>query len=226
MHSFLYYLERGWKLTRIQLIFLIIVVFFVAGCGADSFVLQGEDVFHDEFNPGQTGHWLIEGDDIGRAAVIGEQLLIEIDAPQILHYSTLDEPTFSDFILQVEVTQIAGDLESSSGIIFRMQSPEQFYRFDITSNGLFIVERRNAGGSWTRFIEDWTESTAIIQGLNNTNRLKVKAIGSNLTFYINDSMVLQASDSSYPTGKIALNAGTFGMTGLQVAFDNVVVMNP
>jgi hypothetical protein len=201
-------------------------LFFLASCDAGAQVSLENATFHDEFVPGQTGNWLVEGDELGRAAIIDERLNIEVDSPQMIHYVTLEEPAFDDFILQVDVTQVAGDLESSSGLLFRMQAPDQFYRFDITGNGMYLIERHNADGSRTRFLEDWTETTAIKTGLHVTNQLKVKAEGPNLAFYVNDQMLLQATDGSYVTGRIAMSAGTFGKPGNHVTFDNVIVTRP
>lgn len=211
-------------MRRALSVFLFLLL--LAACGSDSDSMSAELLFHDEFVSGETGNWLMEGDDVGRAAIIGEQLFIEIDEPQTIHYVTLQEPAFDDFALELDATQIAGDLESSFGVLFRLQEPGQFYRFEITGNGLFMVERHDSDGSWTRFIEAWEESEAIIQGLNAVNRLKVVAVDSTLSFYANDTLLLQATDSSYVGGSIALDAGTFGRPGLQVVFDNVVVSNP
>jgi hypothetical protein len=211
---------------RVQLGFIVLSFLLLSACDISTEVSLDNAIFHDQFVPGQTGNWLVEGDESGRAAIIDEQLNIEVDAPQLIHYVTLDEPSFDDFILQVDVTRVAGELESSSGVLFRMQAAQQFYRFDITGNGFYLIERRNVDGSWTRFLEDWTESAAINTGLNATNRLKVKAEGPNLAFYVNDQMLLQATDASYVTGKIALAAGTFGRPGTHVAFDNVIVTRP
>jgi hypothetical protein len=212
---------------RFFLPFALCLLLFLSACGNDRVVLEGPDViFADAFAAGQTGDWLVEGDDAGRTAVLNEQLVISIEEPNLLQYSTLAEPIFADFALEVDATQLAGDLESSYGLLFRMQNPDQFYRFDITGNGLYVVERHNGDGTWTRFLDDWTESEAIKQGLSVTNRLKVVAQGPVLSFYVNDQMLNQFKDASYATGQIALDAGTFGRGGLQVAFDNVVVRNP
>jgi len=211
---------------RVQLGFIILSFLVLSACNASPEISLTDAIFHDEFVPGQTGNWLVEGDDLGRAAIIAEQLNIEVDAPQLIHYVTLDEPAFDDFIMQVDVTWVDGELESTSGILFRIQTPEQFYRFDITGNGMYLIQRRNADGSWTRFLEDWTESTAIKTGLRVTNQIKVKAEGPKLAFYVNDQMLLQATDASYAAGKIALAAGTFGRPGTHVAFDNVIVTRP
>ncbi len=215
----------SWRVCRF---FLLISSFlFLAACGNDRVILNGADVlFSDAFIAGETGKWQVEGDDAGRTAVLNERLVIEIDEPNLLQYTALVEPTFNDFILEVDISQLAGSPESSYGVLFRMENSDRFYRFDITGNGLYVMERHNSDGTWTRFISDWTESEAIKQGLTATNRLRVEARGPLLTFYVNDQLLQQVNDGSYAGGKIALDAGTFGYTDLQVAFDNVVVRQP
>jgi hypothetical protein len=199
----------------------------LAACSGNSRPGPGDDLlFQDEFVPGQTGAWLLEADDAARSVVVDGQLQIGIDAPQIIHYATLAEPAFADFALEVDVTQVSGDLQSSADILFRMQGPAEFYRFGITGNGLWIAEKHNPGGSWSRFLDDWTESAAITQGHLATNRLRIVADGSTLSFYANATLLSQLSDAAYPSGKIALAAGTFGRPGLIVNFDNLVVTEP
>ncbi len=104
-----------------------------------------------------------------------------------------------------------------------MQDDQQFYRFDITGNGLYVIERRNSDGTWTRLVPDWTPTTALNQGLNVVNRLKVIAAGPDLTFYANDVLLTQLSDPTFNSGGIALDAATFGGGNLQVSFDNLAV---
>lgn len=185
--------------------------------------LDGDILFRDDFAPGSLGAWLLEGDELGRTAVINDELVIAINAPNTLQYAMLSEPTFSDFSLEVDARQIAGDPESSFGILARMPDMEQFYRFSITGSGLYMVERRSVGGTWNQFLLDWTATPAINQGLSAVNRLKLVANGAILSFYVNDVLLYQMDDVMYPTGHIALNGGTFGQPGLQVAFDNLVV---
>lgn len=168
----------------------------------------------------------MEGDNLGRTAIVDERLVIELDSSNIMQFATLSDVTFSNFALEVDVRQLKGDLGNSFGVLFRMQDAGQFYRFDITGNGLYMIERRNADGTWTRFVDDWTESPAINQGHNVTNRLRVEAIGRNIILSINDIVVQQISDNLYTSGAIALDAGTFVQPEMQVAFDNVVVRQP
>lgn len=186
-------------------------------------VVSSSGTYEDGFVPGQTGNWIFEQDESGSTAIVNEQLVITIAAPNTIQYSTLADKTFGDFALEVDAWQRSGPPESSYGILFRLQDAQQFYRFEITGSGLYMVERRNGNGTWTRLVPDWTLSTAINQGLNVANRLKIIAAGSNLTFYANDILLTQVTDPGFTDGSIALDAGTFGGGNQQVSFDNLSI---
>ncbi len=204
----------------VKFCWFVVVLQMLTACsgGADTAVL-----FRDEFVVGQSGNWITEGDVVGKTAVIEERLLIQIDQPNTLQFATLEDPLFTDFDLTVDARLLAGDVASSYGVLFRMQDLQQFYRFEVTGTGLYVIERRNVDGTWLRFVQDWTASPALNQGLTTTNQLRVVAYGSLLTFYANGILLQQVQDSQFKAGAIALDAGTFGQGGLQVVFDNVVV---
>ena len=202
------------------------LLFFLAACDGS---VPGTDpnlLFSDNFAPGEVGDWQIEGDAAGQTTLLNENLVIEIHEPNLMQFSTLTTPGFTDFVLEVDARQLQGDLQSSFGILFRMQNPNQFYRYEITGNGMYMLERHNGDGTWSRFVEDWQETAAIKQGVNQVNRLKVTAIGPNISIFVNDTLLFQAADSAYTSGTIALDAGTFTQPGLQVAFDNLKVRQP
>lgn len=202
----------------------------LAGCARATLqpaVEFDEDVlYHDEFVPDRMGEWQFEGDSAGRTTIINEQMVIELSAPHLLQFTTLNNLTFADFALEVDARQVGGDLQNSYGVLFRMQDPQRFYRFEVTGNGLYMLERRNADGTWTRFLEDWVPSPAINQGINASNRLQVVAQGPLLSAYVNEVLVQEVNDDLYPAGAIALDAGTFNQPAIQVAFDNLVVRQP
>ncbi|MFO7539253.1 MAG: family 16 glycoside hydrolase [Chloroflexota bacterium] len=183
-------------------------------------------LFQEQFAPTQITNWLLEGDAQGRTLIMNEQLVIQVDATNTMQYATLSEPTFSDFVLEVEARLLSGPEESSYGVLFRQDEEGRFYRFQITGTGLYILERRNEDGSWTRLTEGWTASEAIKQGENVVNRLRVEAVGSWLAVYANDELLREVNDTAYVSGTIALDAGTFGRPGVQVAFDNITVRQP
>lgn len=212
-------------------LFLVAAVLVVSGCNsADSTTGQVQRdasiLFSDDFSAGSGGDWFTEADDQGQTAVLNESMIVEIGQANTIQFTELREPIFDDFVLEVEATQLAGDLESSYGLLFRMRSPEEFYRFEITGDGRYMIERHNADGTWTRYLDDWLVADSIKQGHNETNTLGVVADGPLLIFSINGQPVQQLTDPAYASGTIALSGGTFGQPGLSVAFDNLVVRQP
>lgn len=194
-----------------------------ATAGSPAAPVAADGPYLDEFIPGRTGNWLLEGDALGSTAIVNEQLVITVAAPNTIQYTALPDYTFADFVLEVDVWQRAGPLDSSYGVLFRMVDGQQFYRFEINGNGQYLIERRDADGVWTRLVPDWTASPALNSGLNVANRLKVIAAGSDLTFYANDILLTQLSDTTYAGGLIALDAGTLAGVDLQVSFDNLII---
>lgn len=203
----------------------------LAACNASPFSpgsisLPEGVLFSDQFVPGETGRWRLEGDQNAWATLQDEQLVITVEAPETVQYATLDGESFSNFVLDVQGTILAGEPQNSYGVLFRMAGPNQFYRFEITGSGLFTVERQDGPGNWTRLTSGWVDSTAIAQGVGERNRLRISAVGDQLTFTVNDQLLLELTDATYLQGNIALDAGTFDRPGIQVAFDNLVIAQP
>lgn len=215
-------------LPRRLALFVFPLLLFLTSCSllGDGRLVSGSTIFEEEFTTGQTGTWLLEGDTAAQSTIVQESLRISVSEPRTVQYSALQEPLFDDFILEVDVTQLDGSLSSSYGVLFRLQNPNQFYRFEITGNGLYVVEKSLGEEQWQRFTDGWVESPFIIQGLNKTNRIKVEAVGSQLKFFINERQVEVFADTTYTGGQIALDAGTFNQGGVTASFDNLVVRQP
>lgn len=212
--------------TTSKLLTLCLALFTLAGCN----LLQdgpapgrGTIIFQEQFNAGQTGDWFTEVDAQGQSIITDNRLVIRVDAPQTSQYATLQTPILEDFDLEVDATLLEGSLASSYGILFRLQNSNEFYRFVITGDGQFVVEKRLSSGEWERLMADWQPSDLINIGYNVSNRLRVVADGVNFYFYINGELVAQANDATHGRGLIALDAGTFNQPGLRVAFDNLTI---
>jgi hypothetical protein len=202
------------------------------GCGEpSSFLSETRSTSHqsgeftESFVPGQISNWVFEEDDLGSTTIINDQLVISVNTPNTIQFTMLAEPTFSNFLLEVEAWQRSGSTESSYGVLFRAQDNFQFYRFAVTGTGLFMVERHNADGSWTRLVPEWTPTAALNKGLNVPNRLKIIASGPEMAFYVNDILLTQVTDDRYNSGTIGLDAGTFTGGSVQVSFDNLRIVS-
>lgn len=183
-------------------------------------------LFEDDFSDPLAANWHLEGDEQGQAEIVDGKLMVHVRAPATAQYVTLEGQVFTDFLVDVEATQVAGQVGASYGILVRMPAPGQFYRFEVTSGGEYVIERHDGAGSWERLTDGWQRSPAILQGLNETNRLRVSATGSTLSFYANETLLVQVIDQTYDRGAVALDAGTFNQSEMQVAFDNVILRQP
>jgi hypothetical protein len=208
-------------------VFLILAISLIS-CSDMQVKIPGlsKPILREEFVLGETGPWLLESDELGSTMIVPEQLLIEVNNPQMAQFATLTEPAFDDFSLEVEGRILAGSLHSSYGVLFRMQNPQQFYRFEITGDGTYILERHDANGREPLIMRDWRDSDSINQGLNVINRLEIVVQGPNISLLVNDVLLEQITDDEYSSGYIGLDAGTFDIAPLQVAFDNLVIRPP
>ena len=206
----------------------LLLLLIVTACSDMQLRIPGieQPLYRDEFVPGQTGNWSLESDEAGSTTIVPEQLIIEINSPELVQYAKLKEPRFSDFVLEVDGRILSGSPQSSYGVLFRMQNPGQFYRFEITGDGTFTLERHDSNGTRTLFFGDWRDSPAISQGLNTNNHLRIDANGAEIILSVNEVELAKVSDETYLEGNIALDAGTFTYSPLQVAFDNLIIFPP
>ncbi|HSH01726.1 MAG TPA: family 16 glycoside hydrolase [Anaerolineae bacterium] len=218
-------LGGGYRLMIMSLGLWVMLV----GCQAAPIILPQVDesvIFEEQFIVGQTGPWLLETDNLGQTAVVDNAMLIRVNEPYTVQYSTLSDPSFDDFILDVDVMQLSGSLESSYGVLFRVQDTRHFYRFSITSKGFYVVERHTELAGWERLTGGWESNPNINRGLRVLNKLRIAATGNLMLFSVNGKLLTQIDDPSFNEGQIALSAGTFAEGDLEVTFDNVVVRKP
>lgn len=151
-----------------------------------------------------------------------------VKSPDLFIWTTAGE-NFADGVYEVEATPVEGPLDNSYGMIFRVDDDnDDFYVFKVSSDGFVWIGRVRNGGSGERqaIIGNWWfESDAVRQGLNVTNRLRVRAEGANMIFFVNDREVGRVTDDAFQRGDIGLMVETFGVGGVRVHFDNFSV-NP
>ena len=108
--------------------------------------------------------------------------------------------------------------------LFTAKVFDQFYDFEITSQGLFFFRRHdaNGGGNYVSLISA-TSTPAIAHG-SATNTLLMIVNNGDFTFFINGVFVSEAKDSTYNTGQIGFVAGTLSpVTSADASFSNLTV---
>ncbi|MGQ9785948.1 MAG: FHA domain-containing protein [Anaerolineae bacterium] len=129
----------------------------------------------------------------------------------------------ADFQLEVEATQESGPNNNGYGILFRFQDRENYYRFDISGEGYFLLSKFSHG-EWSTLIP-WTPSPVLNVG-QATNRLMVEALGTRIRVFANGAELGQVTDDSLSHGNFGVFANTFSEPGLVVSFDNIKLWVP
>ena len=175
--------------------------------------------FRDDFaNPGSG--WTTTDADQLRIAYQDGALHFQVDAPDAAAWAVAGKRA-TDFILDVDATQVEGPDNNHYGVVVRYADAKNFYRLDISGDGYYSIQRYK-DGEWVLLI-NWLESTAIEQGATS-NHLRVIAEGPQLTWIVNGTLVAQIEDADILSGDIGLTAGTFpDEPGVHVAFDNLEV---
>ena len=113
--------------------------------------------------------------------------------------------SYDNAAFQVDVSLLSGN---DAGLIFRAND-QQYYDFEITSQGEFFFRRHDANASsetYTYLIQD-TRSNAIALG-NQQNTLLVIASDSDFKLFINNVFVGEQQDSTYTSGLVGFVIGT------------------
>jgi|GEM_PF-2189433 len=177
--------------------------------------------FSDEFRR-DNGEWFTESDDDVAYEYAGRTLHIIVNSENRLGWtfnSTIDELAPVDYLVEVDVEQVAGPDDAELGLIFRFVDEENFYFFAVSNLGNYSLWKL-VDNEWEALL-DWTETDALQTDAEAINRLSVLTEGSQITLLANDVALAQVEDDTFATGTVGLMVGTFDEIGVDVAFDNL-----
>ncbi len=183
---------------------------------------EGTQPFEDQFTSA-SGGWTLARGSQADIAIGGGRLTITVKQPDSIAWSVASGRMFDNFVLEVDAVPLAGPADNDYGVVVRHVDEDNFYRFDISGDGYYNVQKR-VKGQWQPLVRDWTASGAIHKG-STANHLRVICAGNAMSFYANGALLAQVVDDLFPRGEIGLLAGTLSEPGVQVAFSHLRV-NP
>lgn len=128
--------------------------------------------------------------------------------------------------IEVDATKTAGPDNNDFGIICNYQDVENFYVGLISSDGYAVIGKVEAGTS--TYIS--SEQMVSVSGINSgsaTNHIRFDCNNGELTLYANGNQVAYvAYDGSFTSGDVGLQVGTFDEGGVDMLFDNFLVLKP
>jgi hypothetical protein len=182
----------------------------------------GDTLFFDDFSSRSTG-WNRFTSAEGTMDYDGNSYRFLVNALQSNFWSTPGK-SFRDVRLEVDVAKLSGPDENRFGLLCRFIE-DNYYFFMVSSDGYYTIGKYIGGNVIQLGQSEMQYNETIHTGLA-VNHLRADCIGSRLTFYINGNPVAQALDADFAEGDVGLLAGTFAEPGVDVIFDNFVVLQP
>jgi len=215
-----------------RLFFLFIVLLFMASLACQvslpitttptPVARAGDTLFFDDFTKPSTG-WKRFTSAEGTMDYDGNGYRFLVNALQANFWSTPGK-SFKDVRMEVDVAKLSGPDENRIGLLCRF-TEGNYYFFMVSSDGYYTIGKYIGGNAIQLGQTEMQYNEAIHTGLA-INHLRADCVGNTFTLYVNGSPVAQAQDSDFAEGDVGLLAGTFSQPGVDVIFDNFVVLQP
>ena len=127
--------------------------------------------------------------------------------------------------IEVDATKIGGPDDNDFGIICDYQDIENFHVGLISSDGYAVIAKLQ-DQAWEYLSSDGMEAVGDINQGSATNHIRFDCNQGNLTLYVNGNQIASAFDNTFIGGDVGLQVGTFDTGGVDILFDNFVVMKP
>jgi hypothetical protein len=183
---------------------------------------SGSVLYQDDFSSSATG-WDRLTSAEGVMDYDGGGYRILVNALQVSFWST-PHKNLSDVRMEVDMGKLAGPDENRIGLICRYTGSD-YYFFMITSDGYYAIGKF-IGGQMTQLGQSEMQYSENIRKGVTVNHLRGDCVGNTLTLYVNGFQIAQAQDSTLTAGDVGLMAGTFAQPGVDIIFDNFVVLQP
>lgn len=185
--------------------------------------IPGSVLFQDDFST-KENNWKTWNQENAFVDYQADGLYFLINEP---YYDYWSKPgfKFSDVMIQTDAIKVGGPNNNSYGVICRMVDEENFYAFIISSDGyagiLKVIE-----GKYELLNNNSMEFFAEIVAGDAVNQLTAVCDNNQLSLAINGKIALQVEDTSFSTGDVGFLVGTFAEPGVEILFDNLVVLQP
>jgi len=131
----------------------------------------------------------------------------------------------ADVVVNVDARETAGPDDNLYGVICRYQDKNNFYRLVIAGNGYAGITKRKNGIVTIISAPKLTRSPTVNRG-QASNHIKAICQGNQLSLYVNNQLVAQAKDNSFPGGDVGLLASAGKHRGVEIHFTQFVVTKP
>jgi len=148
-------------------------------------VAEGGVLYQTDFNETAVEEWAITNDGTLQTFISNGELVVDVNSfGDRAGFSDLNL-SFTDFVLEVDARKVAGPDDNGILVIFRLQDLDNYYRFDISSDGFYSLSALIAGQPQT-ISEFHVEPSITADGVN---KIRVEAVGTTFRFFVNGNQV-------------------------------------
>lgn len=180
---------------------------------------QGDIILQDNFDDPNT--WLLGSTSSGNISLGVNELTIAIAEPGAYEYSIRSEPLLGDFYIEITTSATLCRGEDQYGLLLRMSSPGNFYRYALSCDGRVRLDRVIQGSATSP--QPWIQNSAIPPGAPVPARLEVRLQGNEMDFFVNDQYQFTVNDPALQIGNIGVFARSVGDNAVTVNFSDLIV---
>ncbi|HEX2979008.1 MAG TPA: hypothetical protein VHO48_01970 [Anaerolineaceae bacterium] len=182
----------------------------------------GEPTWRDTMDEGR--NWPLDDDDFTSVDVNNGALVMT--AVGDLDGWRLSVPTTKDAYMEASVKTGTCSGTDHYGIIFRVPNKTKAdagYLFGFTCDGQYSL--RKWDGKTMSWLVKWTASQNILTGSNQTNRMGIMAVGSQMALYANGNLLTTVQDGSYSEGSFGMFVGSDVTDDFTIYVDEMAYWN-
>ena len=179
----------------------------------------GALIFEDDFQ--DSSLWTLTNGPRGSAALGVDEMTIVLNQEGAYVATTRLEPVLDDFYLEVNVRANLCAGFDEFGVLLRMASQGDFYRFSVSCNGQMRMDLIR-GGTATAPLS-WTPSAAVPSNAPSTFKLGAWASGETMYFFINDTFQVEVPAPFILQGGMGFFARSRGQNAVTVNFSELRV---
>lgn len=179
----------------------------------------GDVLFFDDFSFNHG--WPLGEAAVGGTSLLDGRLVIAVREPRQFRMAVRARPSLADFYAEAVVTSTLCSPGDEFGIVFRVNSLAEHYRYTISCDGTARVRRLLVDASRALVLPE--ASSAVFAGPLAVNRIAVWASGDRFRFYVNGVEILQARDAILTSGRIGFYVRAAREGQSTIAFDDLLV---
>ena len=176
-------------------------------------------IFTDDFSA-ESDNWTADSTaEVSRSFTNGA-FQVHVIATMMDTWTSMRQQLSGPVAVDLDITKVSGPETAQYGATCGYVDNDNLYGAGVGNDGYAEIFTYAAGERQT--LADVSGVTGINTG-NATNHVRLVCSGTNIAFYVNNSLVLEATAPAEVNGKIGLLAGTFDEADAVIQFDNLVV---